>query len=104
MSWGARWLPRAYFGLWFGAEGATTIPAAGPPFIWLVAADGQVCHLAQDQALVALAADGWEARLVDFAEAELLPDGWEADLLPDLVLATVQDTFSAQLAADSFEE
>jgi len=103
VSWAGGWLPRAYFGLWFGdTAGASGPVAAGPPFVWLVAADGRSCVLAQDQAATVLAADGWQAQLVEFAEAELAPDAWTAALKADLVAVSVSDDPTAALAADSW--
>lgn len=103
MSWAGGWLPRAYFGLWFGdTAGASGPVAAGPPFVWLVAADGRSCVLAQDRAVAVLAADGWEAQLLEFAEAALPPDGWTAALEADAVSVSVSDEFTLALAADSW--
>lgn len=103
MSWAGRYLPRAYFGAWFGdTAGASGPPAAGPPFVWLVAADGRSCVLAKDLAAAVLAADGWEAQLVEFAGASLAPDGWTAALEADLVAVSVSDDPTAALAADSW--
>lgn len=101
MSWAGQWLPKAYFGIWFG-DATSTLPAAGPPFVWLVAADGRACVLSQDQALAALAAEGWEARLMDFVDQQLLADGWAAALPADLVAVAICDNPTATLPADSF--
>lgn len=102
MSWAGGWFPRAYFGTWFGAEGTSTLLAAGPPFVWVVAEDGRAARLAQDQAIAAVAADGWRAQLVDFAEGVVLPDGWTASVQPDLVLAAVADGAGAAIPPDDW--